>query len=125
MGDQSQGDRVNSRIILQLTVSEFGKLVVVTLGEVFANFAELLFDNMKIINEPFGSRRDRTAAAYRFYESTISGNEFSAVVLEPGQQTGPTLLPNDSVFGGKNLRVLLETFDAEHLLTDRLLVTEV
>ena len=82
----------------------------------------MLFDDVKVIDQPFCRRRDCAAASEGLDQSAIGSNKFSAVVLESGKQVGTPLLPNDSMFGSQSLRILLETFDAKDLFTDRLLV---
>jgi hypothetical protein len=54
--DYSQGDGVNSWVVFQFTAGEFRKLVVVALWQVLADLAELLFDDVIVVYEPFSGR---------------------------------------------------------------------
>ena len=54
--DQSQGNGVNPRIVFEFALSEFWELVVVALWKIFANLSQLLFDDVKVIDEPLGGR---------------------------------------------------------------------
>src|SRR6185369_4524033 len=96
--------------------------MVVTLREVLANLAQLLFDDVVIVDEPFGGGRDGAAVANRFDECFVNSFEPTSVVFETRQKLGAALFGDGLVFGGECLSVLLETFDTEDLSLKRLFV---
>ncbi|MGI8427665.1 MAG: hypothetical protein ACR2M4_13995 [Actinomycetota bacterium] len=56
MSDKCLGKRVDPRIAFEFTFSELRQFMIVTFGKVFANLAELFFDNMKIVDQPLSRR---------------------------------------------------------------------
>ena len=58
VSDQRDRKRIDTRIVFEVAGGELWKFVVITLGQVLANLAHLLFDDMEIINQPFSRGRD-------------------------------------------------------------------
>ena len=61
VGVRDELDRkcVDARVIFECTFRQFGQFAVIAARQVLANFANLFFDDMKIIDEPFrGGRND-------------------------------------------------------------------
>src|SRR4030095_867011 len=54
--DQLERNRVDTRVAFQFTVGEFWQFVVVALGEILTNFAQLFFDDVIVVDQPFGGR---------------------------------------------------------------------
>jgi hypothetical protein len=121
--DERERDGVDARVVCEFTRGKLGQFVVITLGQVFADFAELLFDDVKVIDQPFGGGRDRAPAAHRLGERAVGGDEQAPVLLQPRQKPPAATPPGiDSVFGCQRRRVLLQAFNAIQLFTNRLLI---
>ena len=71
MGDKGPGDAEYARIAFQRTVGKLGELTVKAARKVIADFANLFFDYMKIIDQPLGRGRDRTFLANRVGDRAI------------------------------------------------------
>ena len=96
--------------------------MVVTLRKVLTNLAQLFFDDVIVVDEPFGCGCNRAAIAKCFDERLVDCFEVAAVVFESREQLGMALFGDSLVFGGESLCVLFEAFDAEELRLKGLLV---
>ena len=120
VSDQRKGKGINTRIVLEWTIGEFRQLVVVTLRQILANLAHLLFDYMKIVDQPFGGRRDDVLFANRFGEGFISGDQLASVFFQARKQQAHALRSfSDFVLGSQRRGILLQPLDAVKLFTDR------
>ena len=61
MGDEGPGDLVDPRKAGEWAGGKLRQLLIVTVGKVRAQFAQLLFDQVIVVDEPFGGRGDRLA----------------------------------------------------------------
>ncbi len=94
--------------------------MVVTFRQILANLAHLLFDYMKIVDQPFGGRRDDMLFANRFGEGFISGDQLASIFFQARkQQTHALRSFSDFVLGGERHGKLLQPLDAVKLFTDR------
>jgi len=103
-------------------VGELGKLAIEAGGQVVADLAELILDDVKIVDEPFRGRRDGALLADGAADRAIGLAQDTAVVVDALQQAMPArrAAPH-GLGGGQALRVLLEPLDAEELRPNRLL----
>jgi len=103
------------------TVGELGQLAVETGGQVVADLAELLLDDVEIVDEPLGRRRDGPLLADGAADRAIGRAQDAAVVVDTLQQALPArCATKDGLGGGQALGVLLEPLDPEELRPDRL-----
>src|ERR1043165_1617558 len=99
--DERESDGIDARVTFKLSFRELGQFVVITPGQVFADFAQLFFDDVKVINEPFGCGRDRAFVANGVCERAIGGDQLATVLFETRQQLAPALrFCRDFVLGG-------------------------
>ena len=123
MRDERERDGVNARIALQLAAHQLGQFPVVASGEVFADFAQLLFDDMEIIDQPFGGGRDGTLFANGLGERAVGRDQLPPVLFEARQESSATARPlRHHMLRGERRGVLFETLDAEQLFANRRLV---
>ncbi len=120
VGDKLNGKRINARVLSEVAGGELGQLVVITLGQVFANLTHLLFHDMKVVDQPLSSGRDDVCFADGFGQRLISGDQLAPILFQTRQQQiSPLRLCRNLVFSGERGRVLLEPLDAVQLFADR------
>ena len=126
MRDNHYGDGINTRITGKIAFGQFWQFTIITLRQIFADFAQLFFDNMKIINQPFGGGRNRVFILNRFGERTISGNQDFPIVFQTRQKFRKKFrLISYFLLFGKRTRKLFKPFDAEQFGADRLFIFRV
>ena len=82
MSDERDRDGVDPRIAFEFAFGEFWEFVIVALGQVLTDLAQLFFDDVIVVDKPFRGGRDCAAFTKRFDESAICGFEFAGVVFE-------------------------------------------
>jgi len=80
--DQCERDSVDARVTGERTVGEFGKFVIVTLGKIVSDLAQLFFDDVIVIDQPLSGGRNRAALAECFDEGFVSRLQQAAVLRE-------------------------------------------
>src|SRR5207245_7892488 len=86
--------------------------------QIVTNFADLLFDEVVIVEQPLGGRR-RVPLAGRASDGAVCFEENRLVVLQPHREGSAGHRPRGRLLGrGKALGMLLQTFDAEKFLVD-------
>ena len=63
--DEGPGEAEHARIAGERPVGELGQLAVVARRQVVADLADLLFDEVVVVEQPFGGRRDGPALVDR------------------------------------------------------------
>ena len=120
MRDEGPGDSVNTRIALQVAGGEFRQLAVKAGRQVFADFPELLIDDIEIVDQPFGGGGDGVVLLDGSREFLVALKEHAAVFHDARRERFAT---SDSRFnglrGGKSFGVLLEPLDAEQFGANR------
>ncbi len=121
MRDVGPRDPEHARISFQRTLGELGELTVESARQVVANFANLLFDDVKIIDQPFRRRRDRTLLADRARDTPIGLEQHASVVAHPRRHrpAAPRAV-RDALRDRQRLAMLFQSFDAEQFRSDRL-----
>ena len=119
MGDEGPGQAEDAGIAGQRPVRQLGQLAIEARGKIAPDLADLVLDDVEIVDQPFGRRRDRIVVAGRRDDGAIGGQQNPAVVAQPRRQrpagNGPR---RDALGGGKAFGMLLETLDAEELGAD-------
>ena len=78
--DERPGDAEYARIALQRSVGKLGQLTIEAARKVVADFANLLFDYVKIIDQPLGGGCDRAFLADRGCDRSIGIEQDPAVL---------------------------------------------
>jgi len=103
-----------------MPLGKLGQLAIVVVGQVVANLAQLLVDDVEVVNEPLRSGSDRALFPDGVGERAVGVQEDPAVVRE-ARQNGPprTGFAGDPLGRGERFGMLLETLDAEQRRDDR------
>ena len=84
--DEGPGEAEHARIAGERARGQFRQLAVVAGRQVVADLADLLLDQVVVVEQPFGRRHD-TAAAFQFGGAgAIGGEQHGGVVVEPPVQ---------------------------------------
>jgi hypothetical protein len=103
-----------------MPLGELRELAVVLVGQVVANLAQLLVDDVEVVDEPLGSGRDRALFPDAAREDPIRVQEDPAVVGEARHDRPPRArFVRDPLGLGERFGMLLEPLDAEQLCNDR------
>ena len=120
MRDVGPRDPEHPRIPFQRTVGELGQLPIEAARQVVANFANLLLDHVKIIDQPLRRRRDRALLANRARDTPIRVEQY-APVLPHARRDRPAAprRVGDALRNRQRLAMLFQPLDAEQLGADR------
>jgi hypothetical protein len=117
--DERPGDAENARVSRQRPDRELREFPVVALRKVLADLADLRFDDVVVVGEPFGRRRDRAALADGCRDRTVRGQQHDAVVPQTrAQRLHGRRARRHGLGSGQRLGMLLEPLDAEQLGAD-------
>ena len=119
MGDERPGDPEHPRVAGERPLAQLRQLAIVALGQVGADFADLLLDEMEIVQEPFRGGRPRLAFDGGGGDLAVRRQQHALVVAQAGGQRfagDPAAM--DRLAGRQAVGVLLEAFDAEQLAAD-------
>jgi hypothetical protein len=120
MSDERPGNPVNARVARQRSFRKLGELAIIAPGEIVADFANLLIDDMIIVDQPFSRGRDELFFADRCGDCAITTEQYPGVISETRRQWQTCRrLRRDALSQCKALRVLLEPFDAEEFAPNR------
>ena len=116
--------RPNTRGIAgQRTVAQLGQLAIEARRQVGADLADLLFDEMVVVEQPFRGRRDRPAFAGGLGDAAVGVEQDALVVAQAGdERPARCRRRGNRLVGGQALGMLLEPLDAEQLAADGLFV---
>ena len=123
MRNKGPGYFEDPRISLERAFRQFWKLAVITWRKIGSNLTNLIFREMKIVDQPFGRRRYRALILNCGCDDTIGVKQGLIVVANPLRKRSPSLrLRADGLRRSQALGVLLKALDAEKLFADCLLV---
>ena len=101
---------------------QLGQLVVVVGGQIILDLAQLLVDDVEVVHEPFGGRRDRALFPDGTGERAVGSEQDAPVLGDAGPDDMPvTRVAGDRLGSRERRGVLLQALDAEELGEDRLL----
>ena len=121
MRDVGPRDPEDARIPFQRAIGKLGQLPIETSRQVIANFANLLFDDMKVIDQPLGGRRDRAFLADCACDAAIRREQYSSVVAHARRHRPSAAgVGRDALRNRQRLAMLFQALDAEQFRTDRL-----
>ena len=119
--DERPGDSQHARVPREVALGQLRQLPVEAGRQVIADLADLLVDDVEIVDQPFGSRRDDPLLANRLREGAIRLQQGARVVPDPRRERTPVpRILGDALGRGQALGVLLEPLDAEQLGPDGL-----
>ncbi len=119
MRDEGQRQRIDARVARQLAALKLRQLAVVADRQVFAYLAQLVFDDVEVIDEPLGCGRDGALPANRLGERTVGREKLARVIFEARQERAAAPRPfRHLVLGGERRGVLLKALAAEQLFAD-------
>ena len=119
--DVGPGQAKDARVAREGAIGELGELPVVGVGKVVPDLAELLLDDVEVVDEPFRRRRDRPLFPDRDREGSVRLEQEAPVVREPGKdRPAPAGLVRDGLGRGQRFGVLLQALGAEQLRDNRL-----
>jgi hypothetical protein len=122
VADQGGRDLVHARVAREVARGELRKLGVVVVREAFANLAQVLLDDVRVVEQPIAGRPDVLFGVGGGREADASAREDAAGALEPGEQgrSAVTLRERAEDLGPRDgSRALGEPFGAEELASDR------
>ena len=121
MRDVGPRDPENARISFQRAIGELGQLPVESARKVVANLANLLFDDMKVIDQPLRGGRDRAFLADCARDAAIRREQYSRVIAHARRhRPSATGVGRDALRNRQRLAMLFQALDAEQFRTDRL-----
>jgi hypothetical protein len=121
VSDERPGEADHARVSLEEALGELRQLAIEATRQILANFADLLVDDVEVVDQPFRRRHDRPLFAYCLRERSIRREQDATVVGEPRQQGSPAArIVRHALGGGETLRMLLQPLAAEQLGADRL-----
>src|SRR5947209_4650322 len=119
MRNEGPRDPEHPRISSERSVGQLRQLPIVAGRQIVTNFADLLFDEVIIVEQPLGGRRHRVPLAGRASDGAICFEENRLVVLQPHREGSAGNRSRGNLLGrGEALGMLLQTFDAEEFLAD-------
>jgi len=80
MRNEGPGETEHARIAFQRPVRELGKLAVEAGRKIVLDLADLFVDDVKIVDQPLGRRRDRTVLVGRLRQPAIGIEQNPAIV---------------------------------------------
>jgi hypothetical protein len=83
MRDEGPGDAEDPWIASQRSVGQLRQLTIVAGRQVVADLANLLFDEVIVVEQPLAGRRDRTALPDRAGDRAIGAEQDRLVLLQP------------------------------------------
>ena len=118
--DVSPRDAENARVPFQRAVDELGQLPVISARQIVANLSNLLFDDVKIVDQPLRRRRDRALLANSAGNVAIRLEQCPAVVAH-ARRNRPAApgIAGDALRDGERLAMLFKPLDAEQFGTDQ------
>ena len=123
VGDEGPGKAEYPRITGEWSLSQFRQLAVIAGGQVIPNLADLLLDEVIIVEQPFGSRNHASAALQLQGARAIDCKQHRGIVVESGVQGQDNWRSRrHRLRGSEAFRVLLKPLDAKKLLPHRRLV---
>ena len=121
VGHERPGDAKDPRITREGASRQFGKLPVISGWQIVPDLANLRFDEVIIVEQPFGGGYD-AAPAFEFCGTGAIGLEqYGRVVVEPALEGNDARRTRGhDLRGGKAFGVKFKPLDAEQVFPDRL-----
>ncbi len=125
VGDEGRRDRVHARVPGELAPGQVRKLPLVVRGKVLTDLADLVEDEVEIVQKPFGRRRDGLAALRPGHDRRVNHPELAIVLLEAGPHRTPASGTEAAeVLGSQPSRFRVEPLAPVELRPDRLFLSQ-
>jgi hypothetical protein len=99
---------------------EFGQLIIIARRQIAPDLADLFFDEMKIVEQPFGGRREGAPVARGIGNDSVGlGEDFCVLRKPPRYRPAGGGTRHDLLGRSEALCMGLKTLDAEKLRADR------
>jgi hypothetical protein len=119
MSDKGPRHAEHPRIAGERSGRQLRQLPVVTGRQIVTDLPDLLFDEVVVVEQPLGGRRNRTTLADRFGDGAIRFEQNRLVVLQARGEAAPGRRRRRDGLGRREaLGMLLEALDTEELLAD-------
>src|SRR5437660_10856620 len=119
MGNEGPCDAEHPRISSERSVGQLRQLPIIAGRQIVTNFADLIFDNVVIVEQPLGGRRRGAPVTDRPSDGAVRFEEKLLVVPQPDREGSAGNRPRGNLLGGGEARgMLLQPFDTEELLAD-------
>ena len=89
MGDEGPGQAENARITGERSGGEFRQLPIIASRQIRADLADLLFDEVVIVDQPFSRGRDCATFVGAFQKAFVRGQQDRAIGGEAAGQRRP------------------------------------
>ena len=123
--DRLMRDVVHARQPGRRPVQQARQLPAVALRQVPLGHADLFFDQVEVVEEPFPGRRDPAVRIDRRRQQVAGSRQDAFILRQPGQKPVPNPSRTQPVRARQGLAVLLHLFAAEQFRTQRRFVTGV
>jgi hypothetical protein len=121
MGNKRPREAEHARVSGERTIGELGQLPVETARQIVSKLANLVFDDVKVVHQPFRRRCDRSLFTDRTRDGAVGGEKDATVAPQPPRQSAaPAALDRVSLCFSETLGVLFEALEAEELGANRL-----
>src|SRR5438105_3293419 len=119
MSNEGPRDAKHLRISSEWSVGQLRQLPIIAGRQIVTNFADLLFDEVVIVEQPLGGRRRGAPVTAHPSDGSVCFEENRRVVPQPKREVSAGHRPHGKMLGrGEALAMLLQTFDAEGFLAD-------
>ena len=121
--DDGPGHAVHARIAGERPVHQLRQLAVVAARQIVADLADLLLDDVHVVDEPFRRGRGHALVADAGRDRAVGAEQHAFVLAQTrGERTSArAACVRHALGGGQALGVLLQALDAEELRADQLL----
>ncbi len=89
------------------------------------DLADLLFDEVEVVEQPFRGGRDRTALVGSLGDAAVGSQQRSLSARALDQRHGRRQLSGNKLVGSGAFRMLFQAFDAEELAADGIAVNPI
>ncbi len=120
---EGPGDAEHARETGEMSFRELGELAVKAGRQVLADLADLLLDDVVVVQHPLGGRGDAASLVDRAGDGAVRGQQYLLVVAQARvERAAEAGLARDRLGFGEAARVPLQPLEAEDLLAQDLLV---
>ena len=120
MRDQRDRELVHPRISRERSGGQFRKLAVIAAREAFPHLADVLLDDVVVVEQPVARRSHFAAAVRRIEQSAMGAGENAPRTVQPREQRGLPAPPSGEPLRlGEGLRPLGQALGAEEVTANR------
>ena len=107
VGDEGPGDAVDPGVSGERAAGELGEFLIVGVGEVVADLAQLFVDQVEVVDQPFGRGGDFLAGADGVGDQAVRFAEDAAVVRDARCECPSATPSGGQLLGGSEARGVL------------------